>query len=58
MLRWLEQLCCEDELRFGVQGDLLAAYGGPTRKLERVFTRARSDRTRGPGFKLKERTFR
>ena len=45
-----------------LQGDLIAAFqylkGAYKKAREGLFTRARSDRTRGNGFKLKEDIFR
>jgi len=70
MIRGLEHLSYEARLRelglFILEkrrlwADLIAAFQylkGPTKKLERVFTRVCSDRTRSNGFKLKEGKFR
>jgi len=71
MIRGMEHLSCEDRLRelglFSLEerwlkGDLLAAFQylkGTYRKAgEGLCTRARSDRTRGNGFKLREGRFR
>ena len=66
----MELLCCEEKLTelglFSLEkrrlwGDFRTIFQylkGPTKKLERVFTRVCSDRTRSNGFKLKEGKFR
>jgi len=71
MTRGLEPLCCEERLgelgllslgKRGLRADLTAAFqyseGACQKDGHRVFSRARCDRTRGKGFKLKEGRFR
>jgi len=70
MIRGLEHLSCEERVRelqlFSLekrrlQGDLIAAFqylkGAYKKAREGPFMRARSDKTRGNGFKLKEGSF-
>jgi len=70
MVRGMEHRSYEERLRelglFNLEkgrlcGNLIAAFQylkGPARKLEGLFTRAGSDRTRSKGFEVKESRFR
>jgi len=71
MIGRMEHLSCEERLRDfglfslekrGLQGDLIAAFGylkGAYKKdRDKLFSRARCNRTRGNDFKLKEGRFR
>jgi len=71
MIRGMKQLSCEERLReLGLLslekrrlwGDLTAAFqyleGACKKDRDKLFSRARCDRTRGNGFKLKESRFR
>jgi len=71
MGRGMEHLSCDERLRElglfsleerSVQGDLIAAFlclkGAYKKAGEGLFTGARSDRTRGNGFKLRESRFK
>ena len=71
MIRGLEPLCCEERLgelgllslgKRRLRGELIAAFqclkGACKKDGNKLFSRARCDRTRGNGFKLKEDGFR